>query len=153
MNGLDPFSWSAIIHSDLGRLIIVTLLSLPTAYDREHSTRLVGLRTYPLVAVATCGFVLISHSFISPENDDAQSRIVQGILTGIGFIGGGAILKKEDQVIGTASAASIWVTAAIGVAVAYGEFGTAVALSLINFLILWGFSNLKRMPVFKNEDE
>ncbi len=150
---LEPFSWSALLNSDAARLILAMLLALPIAYDREHSTQLMGLRTYPLVAVATCGFILISHGFIMPTNDDAQSRIVQGVLTGIGFIGGGAILKKDDQVLGTASAASIWITAAIGVAVGHGEYATAVALSVINFVILWGFSRLKKRLPFRHDHD
>lgn len=65
-----------------------------------------GLRTFPLVAVASCGYVLVALS-VSGESDEAQARIIQGLMSGIGFIGGGAILKEGANVRGTATAASI----------------------------------------------
>ena len=72
------------------------LLVLPVAWGREKSTRIMGLRTFPLVSVASCAYVLIAVSVIGPAAD-AQSRIIQGLMTGIGFIGGGAILKDATS--------------------------------------------------------
>jgi putative Mg2+ transporter-C (MgtC) family protein len=66
--------------------------------------------------------------------------VLQGIVTGIGFIGGGAILTRKETVAGTASAASIWNTGAIGVAVAFSRFEIAIVLALLNFLSLRLFS-------------
>lgn len=135
--------WNQLQNSDLFKLIIAFLFSLPIAYDREQSTRIMGLRTFPLVAIATCGTILIGMTFIDAASSDAQARIIQGILAGIGFIGGGAILKKEDYVLGTASAASIWTTGAIGIAVAYARFDIALFLAAANFVILRWFTHLK----------
>ena len=93
-----------------GQLLLALALALPIAIEREKSTRLMGLRTFPLVAMATCGFTLIGQSFLDNDNSGGMARIVQGIITGIGFIGGGAILKIEDKLVGTATAASVWLT-------------------------------------------
>jgi putative Mg2+ transporter-C (MgtC) family protein len=134
---------ASVLAADFSQLVIAFLLALPIAYDREQSTRIMGLRTYPLVAVATCGFVLIGLTFIQPDDAGAQARIVQGIVAGIGFIGGGAILKQGDRVLGTASAASIWMTGAIGVAVAYARYDIALFLSAANFVILRLMTPLK----------
>jgi putative Mg2+ transporter-C (MgtC) family protein len=70
------------------------------------------------------------------DTTDAESRVMYGIVTGIGFIGGGAILKDRGNVTGTATAASIWNTGAIGTAVAWQRYEIAVLLSLMNFLTL-----------------
>jgi putative Mg2+ transporter-C (MgtC) family protein len=70
------------------------------------------------------------------DSTDGEARIFQGIITGIGFIGGGAILRSSDGVDGTATAASIWNTGAIGVAVAFNRFEIAIVLSLLNFITL-----------------
>ena len=111
------------------------LLAMPVAWEREHNARTAGLRTFPLVAVASCGYVLLATSVFSGE-PGALARIVQGLMTGIGFIGGGAILKHGANVRGTATAASVWNTGAIGACVAFGRYEIAVVLSLINFVTL-----------------
>ena len=71
-----------------------------------------------------------------PGAPDAQARALQGIITGIGFIGAGAILKQDGSVKGSATAASIWNVGAIGAAVALGRYEIAVLLGLADFLIL-----------------
>lgn len=116
-------------------MAIAYVLAIPIAWDREHRVRSAGLRTFPLVAVASCGFMLIGISVL--DSTDAEARVLYGIMTGIGFIGGGAIIKDKSRVLGTATAASIWNTGAIGTAVAWSRFEIALVLSLINFLTLW----------------
>jgi putative Mg2+ transporter-C (MgtC) family protein len=135
-----------LLQSDIFKMVAAFLLILPVAYNREHSTRIMGLRTFPLVAIATCSYILISMTFIGPASVDAQSRIVQGLVAGIGFIGGGAILKQEDRVLGTASAASIWSSGAVGIAVAYARYDLAIFLALANFLILHWLTPMKSTP-------
>jgi putative Mg2+ transporter-C (MgtC) family protein len=122
-------------------LIVAYVLALPIGWDREQSKRQFGLRTFPLVAVVTCGFMLVGISVI--DTKEGQARIIQGIITGIGFIGGGAILKDQDKVAGTASAASIWNTGAIGLSVAFGRLEIALILALLNFLTLQLFRKVK----------
>lgn len=139
---LLDFDWSAAV-SNLIHVAVAYLIALPIGWDRERSGRGVGLRTFPLVAVASCGYLLIARD-IALGNPDAQSRVLQGLLGGIGFIGGGAILKEGGTVRGTATAASIWNTAAIGVAVAFNRFEIAVVLGAINFLTLRYLNPLKQ---------
>lgn len=118
-------------------------LSLPIAWNRERATRQMGLRTFPLVALASTGFVLMGETAM-PGNMEAQARILQGLITGVGFLGGGAILKQGLSVVGTATAASIWNTAAMGAAVAHGAYEIAIVLSLVNAAVLWGLTTVKR---------
>ena len=129
------------ILQNITYMAMAYILALPIAWDREKSVRSAGLRTFPLVAVASCGFMLIGISVL--DSTDAEARVMYGIMTGIGFIGGGAILKGQDQVMGTATAASIWNTGAIGTAVAWGRFEIALVLSLVNFFTFWAMSRFK----------
>lgn len=125
--------WNEIIDN-LIHLGIAYLLALPMAYDRERSNDGAGLRTFPLVAVASCGYALIAMSVL--DGAEAQSKMLQGIITGIGFIGGGAILKNNKSTSGTATAASIWNMGLIGIAVAYSRYEIAILLAIINFITL-----------------
>ena len=124
-----------LIWYNLSRLAIAFVLALPVAWDRERSERTLGLRTFPLVAMASTGYMLMAHSIFHGDSS-AQARLFQGLMTGIGFLGGGAIVKRGFDVRGSATAASIWSTAAMGAAVAYGLFEIAVLLSTVNFLVL-----------------
>ena len=130
MPGLDAYR----MLGHLRDLVLAYLLAIPSAWDREVRHRAVGLRTFPLVAVAACGYALIGFSVL--ESDDAQARIMQGLITGIGFIGGGAILKDGGSVKGTATAASLWATGAIGLSVAAHRFEIAILVSVATFLTL-----------------
>lgn len=123
-----------LILSNLTLLFVAFLLALPVALNRERSARSAGLRTFPLVSIASCGYMLIGISIF--DNDGSIARITYGIITGMGFIGGGAILKSKGNIMGTATAASIWNTGAIGVSVAFRMYEIAIVLSLVNFLIL-----------------
>lgn len=136
------FSWAQIWYNLL-HLGIAYILALPVAYNREQSTRSAGLRTFPLVAVAACGYMLIGTVVLADIN--AQGRVLQGLITGIGFIGAGAILKNSGSVQGTATAASIWNTGLIGAAVAYNLYEIAAIISLINFLTLTFSGKLKKV--------
>ncbi|HJS41766.1 MAG TPA: MgtC/SapB family protein [Sphingomicrobium sp.] len=136
--GADRFE----VLPHLGPLIIAYLLALPIGWNREKAERSAGIRTFPLVAVASCGIVQASEALTigSPE---AMARIIEGVITGMGFIGGGAILRHHESVKGTATAASLWVTGAIGIAVGIGNLDVAVILAAITFSTLWVLSPLK----------
>jgi putative Mg2+ transporter-C (MgtC) family protein len=140
-----------LLGSHLLAMTIAYVLALPVAWDREQAERSAGLRTFPLVAVASCGYVLLAKNVLG-GSPDSQARIIQGLITGIGFIGGGAILKEGTTVHGTATAASIWNTGAIGAAVAYGRYEIAVVLSLLNFVTLRWLKPLKRNPPTANDE-
>ena len=131
-------------------LLVAYVLALPVALDREATSRTAGLRTSPLVAVAACGYTLVGFSILS--STDAEARVLQGLITGIGFIGGGAILKSKGGVTGTATAASIWTTGLIGIAVAADRFEIALLLSAITYLTLSLGGWLKAQAHDESED-
>jgi putative Mg2+ transporter-C (MgtC) family protein len=119
----------------LAKILGAFLLALPTALERETATRALGLRTFPLVAVASCGYVLIAVDVLGAQ-PDAQSRVLAGLMTGMGFIGGGAILKDSGGVRGTATAASLWMMGVVGAAIAYERYAIAIVVSAVSFLTL-----------------
>jgi putative Mg2+ transporter-C (MgtC) family protein len=124
-------------------LAIAYILALPIGWNREKEERSAGIRTFPLVAVATCGFIQAAERIALGE-PEAMARIIEGLITGMGFIGGGAILRREDSVKGTATAASLWITGAIGVAAGVGAYDVAVMLSAVTVFTLWALQPLKR---------
>ena len=130
---LPDVAWSQVV-SHLLHLSIAFVLALPIGWDRERRARGAGLRTFPLVAIGSCGFILIGQSLL--EGSESHARMLYGLMTGIGFIGGGSILKSGANVTGTATAASIWNTGAIGAAVAWYRYEIALALALANLLLL-----------------
>ena len=121
-------------------------LAMPIGWDREKKARSAGLRTFPLVALASCGFIQASESLLV-NSPDGMSKVIEGLITGIGFIGGGAILKQGTTVLGTATAASLWATGAIGVSVGLGSYDVAVTVAVFTFL------TLKLLPLVKDDDE
>ncbi len=123
-------------------LSIAYALAFLIGWNREREDRSAGLRTFPLVAVAACGFVQASEAMVRGE-PEAMARIVEGVITGIGFIGGGAILKGGGEVHGTATAASLWATGAIGVAVGLANYDVAVTVCLFTVLTLYVLGRLK----------
>ncbi len=135
--------WTIVVRSTI-QLGIAYLLALPIAVDREKASRSAGLRTFPLVAVSACGYMLVGISVL--DTTDAEARVLQGLITGIGFIGGGAILKSNGSVRGTATAASIWNTGLIGVAVAFHRYEIAILLALINVVTLRVVRQFKENP-------
>ncbi len=140
MNVLNVDFYTVINH--LVYILIAYILSLPIGWDREKRARSAGLRTFPLVAAGACGFMLIALDVM--QNEEAKARVFYGIITGLGFIGGGAIIKGKGSVTGTATAASIWNTGAMGLAVAWNRIDIAILLSLLNFLTLSVFRPLKK---------
>lgn len=133
-------------------MLAAYLLALPIGWNREHEERSAGLRTFPLVAVATCGFIEATQALTS-GSPEAQARIIEGLITGMGFIGGGAILRRDNQVKGTATAASLWITGAIGVAVGLGALGVALLLTTVTTLTLWILTPLKRLDKALHEED
>lgn len=128
------FDWKQTLV-DFLRVAMAFVLAIPIGWERHKSERSLGLRTFPIVAMAACGFMLIAKN-VPGANAEIEARLIQGLIGGIGFIGGGAILKEGTTVRGLATATSIWCTGAIGAAVAFEREEIAVILSLITFLTL-----------------
>jgi putative Mg2+ transporter-C (MgtC) family protein len=118
-------------------------LAVPIGWDREQKARSAGLRTFPLVALASCGFIQGAETLLV-DSPDGMARVIEGLVTGVGFIGGGAILKHGNSVHGTATAASLWATGAIGAAVGLGSIDVAITIAAITFL------TLKLLPLLKD---
>lgn len=121
-----------LILNHLVHLAIAYIIALPIAYNREKKARSAGIRTFPLVAVGCCAYTLIGREVL--DGSQSQARILYGLMAGIGFIGGGAILKEKGNISGTATAAGIWITGAIGAATAWHRYEIAVVLSVVSIL-------------------
>ena len=127
--------WQYLVRVIL-RLMAAALFGAAIGYEREKAGKAAGLRTHVLVTLGTCVFVVAASG--AAMGADAQSRIIQGIVTGIGFIGAGAILKldHEKDIRGLTSSAGIWMAAAIGVSVGLGEIGLALLTTIITVAVL-----------------
>lgn len=120
------------------RLLLAATLGGVLGYEREQQGKAAGIRTHMLVAMGATLFVLAPLQ--AGAEADAMSRVIQGIVAGIGFLGAGTILKgngdnDEAQVKGLTTAAGLWLTAAIGVAVGLGHAATAVLSTLLALII------------------
>ncbi len=117
------------------RVGVAYLLTFPIGYERERDSQSAGLRTFPLVAISACAFVLLGVALFG-AGSDSSSRLLQGLITAVGFIGGGAIVKDQERVRGTATAAAIWAASAIGAASGYGQLELALLIALVTFVTL-----------------
>jgi putative Mg2+ transporter-C (MgtC) family protein len=106
-------------------------LALPIGWNRARTERSAGLRTFPLVAMASCGLVQTAISILGPDAP-SHANILQGIVIGVGFIGAGAIIRQGDVTTGNATAASVWVVGIIGAAVGYGYYDIGIILAAAN---------------------
>jgi len=118
------------------RLLMAALLGGILGFEREQRGKAAGLKTHMLVAIGSALFVLIPQQAGLSEQE--LSRVMQGIIAGIGFLGAGAILKGNDEkdLKGLTTAAGIWLTAAIGVAAGLGRESSAILCTLLALAIL-----------------
>ena len=127
----DGVDWAYAI-----RLLVAAALGALIGLEREVHDHPAGMRTHLLVSLGSAGFTVLSiAAFSAPGADPA--RIAAQIVTGIGFLGAGAILKEGATVRGLTTAASLWATAAVGMAAGAGAWVTAVAITVIVILSLW----------------
>jgi putative Mg2+ transporter-C (MgtC) family protein len=137
---------AAQIAHVLVRLSVAALLGAVIGFQRERAGKPAGLRTHMLVALGAALFVITSlESGMSSED---LSRVIQGIATGIGFIGGGAILKmsEEREITGLTTAAGIWLTAAAGVSAGLGRWGAAALAVALTWIILAVLGRFEARP-------
>ncbi|MDZ4821653.1 MAG: MgtC/SapB family protein [Planctomycetota bacterium] len=142
-------NWHSLIQNDLSdlptvaealqiavRLLVATLLGALVGFERQSAGKAAGLRTHMLVSIGAALFMVVANRM--DFGPDAMSRVMQGIVTGIGFLGGGTILKLADEhrVKGLTTAAGIWMMAAIGVAAGSGKLATATIAAVLTFVIL-----------------
>ncbi len=133
----------ALFLSLLIKIVVAVVLTSPVSVERYKDDRSAGLRTFPIVAVASCGYVILAGQVFGIASDQ-QTHILQGLVTGIGFIGGGAIVKDGDRIRGTATAAAIWSVSIVGAAVGYGRIEIAVVVGLFTTVTLTVLSRYEK---------
>jgi putative Mg2+ transporter-C (MgtC) family protein len=124
------------------RLVVACLLGAILGMEREVHRKAAGLRTNALIAFGSALFTIIGMEMATSGAD--PSRVASTIVTGIGFLGAGAILRTGRNVQGLTTAATIWVNAAIGMAVGTGAYGLGVSAAVITLVVLWIVGVLER---------
>jgi putative Mg2+ transporter-C (MgtC) family protein len=129
---VTPMFWE-----DLARLGVAALLGGAIGLEREWKGHWAGFRTHILVSIG-CAIFVIAGLSIATREGEAISRVIQGIASGIGFLGAGTILKldQKQQVKGLTTASSIWLSAALGTAAGLGEYALATASAIISLFVL-----------------
>jgi putative Mg2+ transporter-C (MgtC) family protein len=137
-------SWEQWVRASV-RIVFAGLLGAVVGLQREAWSKPAGVRTHMLVSMGCAVFVFAALE--SGISDHAISRVIQGVASGIGFIGAGAILKipREREVEGLTTAAGIWMTAAFGMAVGLGRLGSAITSAVLAFLVLEGVGWTQRI--------
>jgi putative Mg2+ transporter-C (MgtC) family protein len=135
------------------RMAMALALGAAIGWDRERRDAEAGLRTHMLVALGAALFVLVP---LEAGMDDEQlSRVVQGLVSGIGFLGAGAVLKDSDEgrIHGLTTAATIWATAAVGIAAGLGHTGTAAIATVFMLLVLVWLRRLGKSISRRRDDQ
>lgn len=125
----------------IGQLSLAMFLGMLIGFERERRGKQAGLRTFSLVALGSALFAVMSVGIPGGEAFRAYdpSRIASQVVVGIGFLGGGLIFLKEDYVYGLTTAAGLWATAAIGMAVGFHMYTVAIFSTLLVLIVLWIF--------------
>jgi putative Mg2+ transporter-C (MgtC) family protein len=126
-------------------LAVAFVLAIPVGWDRERQDVGPGLRTYPLLAMGACAYLEIGQ-FAFRDHIEGQARVFQALVSGIGFIGAGAIIKGRAEVHGLATAVSLWITVSVGIAASYQMYVLAAVLSATTLVALRLLKPLKRRP-------
>jgi putative Mg2+ transporter-C (MgtC) family protein len=126
------------------RLLLAVILGGIVGFERERAGKAAGLRTHILVSLGAAVFVVAAMQ--AQMGADAVSRIIQGLVTGIGFLGGGAIIKARDKsnVEGLTTAAGIWLTAGLGAAAGLGTAGIALLSAILAWVVLSSLYRLEK---------
>lgn len=126
-------------------LAVAFVLGIPVGWDRERQRFGPGIRTYPLLAMGACAYVEISHVAFR-DHIEGEARVFQAIVSGIGFIGAGAIMKGHTKVHGLATAVSLWITVSVGIAAGYQLYALGAVLAVSTLVALRFLKPLKRRP-------
>lgn len=123
------------------RALIAALLGAVVGWERERHGREAGVRTYAAVSLGACVFGLVS-AHVTGASD--PTRIAAGVVTGVGFLGAGVIMREQGRVAGLTTAATVWATAGVGLAVAYGMY----MLGALTAAIIFGLLALHHLPAW-----
>ena len=126
------------------RLLVAAVMGALIGMEREARGRDAGMRTFGAVALGACAFAILSYAVVPPGND--TTRIAAQIITGVGFLGAGVILRGHGHISGLTTSATLWATAAVGMAIGYGLYllGAATAILLLGLLLLRRVPGLQR---------
>ncbi len=134
------------------RLLAAVILGGVLGFQRAEARKAAGMRTHMLVTLGAALVVLLPQ--LTGMSSADLSRVIQGTITGIGFIGGGVILKlsEQHQIVGVTTAASLWLTATVGIAAGTGRLGLAVVGAILAFVILTAVAWFERWMMHRDED-
>jgi putative Mg2+ transporter-C (MgtC) family protein len=132
---------------DVVPMLVSTLLGTLLGWERQMGRKPAGLRTHTLVCLGSTMFVLLTQHSVEAfgGNNIDPTRIIHGVVTGVGFLGAGSIMRQEGFVHGLTTAASVWMVAAIGVAVGCRAYPLAVVGTVLALLVLEGYRWIERM--------
>ena len=148
----------------IGRLLLAAVLGAILGAEREMRQRAAGFRTNTLIALGSAAFTLISIQMAQSDGGD-PTRIPSQVVTGIGFLGGGAILRGQGDIRGLTTAATVWVNAAIGMAAGAGFYALAITATLVTLFVLTVFLRIENymtrhaqtadepVPIIKTESD
>ena len=131
----------ALNPDDVLKILLAVAAGGLIGLEREYRDKAAGFRTLIFICVGACLFTILSYKF-APSSD--PNRIAANIVTGVGFLGAGVILRAGGRVIGLTTAAAIWLTAAVGMAIGGGEYLTAGVVVLTAMFVLWLFPALEQ---------
>lgn len=125
------------------RVIFACVLGCLIGWERERHRNIIsaGIRTYGAISLGACAFGIVGMSILGAD----ASRVSAQVVTGIGFLGGGIIFRQGDYVTGLTTAATLWATAAVGLAVSVGMYLTSLLIAVLIYLLLY----LPRIPMWK----
>jgi putative Mg2+ transporter-C (MgtC) family protein len=131
------------------RLLLAGILAAVLGIERELKGHLAGLRTHILVSLGACLFTLAGMAGFQGVEPSAMTRaditrVASQVVVGIGFLGGGAILRHQNRVVGLTTAANLWIAAAVGLAVAAGFYFGAVVTTALVLFVLAGLKRAER---------
>ena len=136
-----------VVRDDLIPMVVSLLLGTLVGLERQMGRKPAGLRTHVLVCLGSTMFVLTTKHAVMAFGGASldATRVVHGVVTGVGFLGAGSIMRTEGFVFGLTTAASVWMVAAIGVAVGVRAYPLAVIGAVMALIVLEGYRWLERM--------
>lgn len=155
---MDAFTQGASVAEVAIRLLVAVLVGGLIGWDRQRRDKPAGLRTHMMVALGAASFSLLGFevgAHLSPRTGESfdPTRVLQGVVGGIGFLGAGVIIQTRGKIVGITTAASIWVAGALGAAAGAGAHVLAVATAIFAFVILAVLGRVERHEAAKGESK
>ena len=135
--------WTQLSNTEIVPLVFAMLLGGLIGLERQMHRKPAGLRTNMMICMAAAVFAMLCSS-LDGGDANADSRVIQGIITGVGFLGAGALMHTQGNVHGLTTAATIWLVTGVGIACGLGRYQTAAETTGLTLIILWGLSPLDK---------